>query len=79
VQTPKDKVRCIMVVGTWRVEGDVHVLSGSRLTDTLNAKVQGFFAVTDAVISDLATGDVLHSPHYIAVNRSTVSLVFPVE
>lgn len=79
MQTPKDKVRCVMVVGSWRVEGDVHVLSGSRLTDTLNAKAQGFFAVTDAIVSDVASGDILYTPRYIAVNRATVAVIVPVE
>lgn len=77
MQTSKDKVRCVLVVGSWRVVGDVHVLTGSRLTDTLNAKVKGFFAVTDAVITDLSTGEELFAPEYMAVNRDSVAVVFP--
>lgn len=79
MQTPKEKVRCVLAVGSWRVEGDVHVVAGSRLTDTLNAKAQGFFAVTDAVITDLVTNEPIAKPGYIAINRSRVSAVFPVE
>ncbi len=79
MHTSKEKVRCVMVVDGWRIEGDVHVLSGSRLTDTLNAKPQGFFAVTDAVISDLASGEVLYTVAYAAVNRATASVIFPLD
>lgn len=77
MHTSKDKVRCILVIATWQIEGDVHVLSDSRLTDTLNAKTKGFFAVTDAVVTDVASGRELFRPPYMAVNRDSIALVFP--
>lgn len=76
---PKDKVRCVLIVSGWRIEGDVHVLTGSRLTDSLNSKAKDFFAITDGTVFDLSTGKALYRPEYLAVNRSAISVVFPVE
>jgi hypothetical protein len=79
MQMSKEKVRCHVLVPPWRVEGDVYVVSDSRLTDTLNAKQDAFFAVTDAVVFDLASGAELYRPDYLALNRTSVAAVFPVE
>lgn len=77
--TSKDKVRCVIVVANWRIEGDVHVLAGSRLTDALNSKAKDFIAVTDAVVFDAGTGRELFRPPYVAVNRENMAVIFPVE
>lgn len=77
--TSKDKVRCVVVVGNWRVEGDIHVLAGSRLTDALNSKAKDFIAVTDSVVFDATTGKEIFRPPYLAVNRDAMSVIFPVE
>lgn len=77
--TPKEKIRCVIAVEGWRIEGDVNVVSGSRLTDALNSRSKDYIAVTDAVVFDAATGQELYRPAYVAVNRLTASAVFPVE
>lgn len=77
--TSKDKVRCVIVAANWRIEGDVHVLAGSRLTDALNSKAKDFIAVTDAVVFDATTGKELFRPPYVAVNRENMAVIFPVE
>lgn len=77
--TPKDKIRCVIVVEGLRIEGDVNVVSGSRLTDALNSRSKDYIAVTDAVVFDASTGQELYRPSYVAVNRLTASAVFPVE
>jgi len=79
MQTNKDRIRCVVMVSSWRIEGDVHILTGSRLTDTLNSRAKDFFVVTDAVISDVQTGAELHRASYVAVNRGEASLIFPAE
>jgi hypothetical protein len=77
--TPKDKIRCVMIVDGWRVEGDVHVVTGSRLTDALNSRSKDYIAVTDAVVYDMTTGEELYRPSYVAVNRLTAGAVLPLE
>lgn len=75
----KEQVRCMMVTAGWRIEGDVHVLSGSRLTDSLNTRANDFLAVTDAAVYDAESGKQLFAPAYMAINRNNISVIFPVE
>lgn len=75
----KEQVRCMLVTNGWRIEGDVHVLSGSRLTDSLNTKANDFLAITNAAVYDVETGKQLYKPRYIAINRNNISAIFPVE
>ena len=73
--TNKERVRVVAIVGTWRVEGQMHVLSGSRLTDSLNSRAKDFVAITDARVFDAVTGDLLMETPYLALNRESISMV----
>ena len=72
----KHKIRVVAVVDGWRIEGDMHVLSGSRLTDAINSRAKDFLAVTDAVIFDTKTNAQLFDTEYLALNRDAISLIF---
>lgn len=77
VYTNKDRVRVVIATQMYRIEGEVYVLSGSRLTDALNSKAKDFFALTDAKVFSLETDELLYEPAYLAVNRDAISMVFP--
>lgn len=77
VYTNKDRVRVIVATAVYRIEGEMYVLSGSRLTDALNSKAKDFFALTDCKIFDLATDALLFEPEYLAVNRDSIVVIFP--
>lgn len=77
VYTNKDRVRVVIATQKYRIEGEVYVLSGSRLTDALNSKAKDFFALTDAKVFSLDTDQLLYEPTYLAVNRDAISMVFP--
>lgn len=47
----KDRLHVVILIRSLQIEGDLHVLAGSRLTDALNSKGKDFFPVTDATIS----------------------------
>jgi hypothetical protein len=79
VYTSKDRVRVVIATGDFRIEGEMHVLAGSRLTDALNSKAKDFFAITDAKVFDIHTGQLLFEPAYLAVSRETISLIFPAD
>jgi hypothetical protein len=72
----KEKVRVVAVVDGWRIEGDLHVLTGSRLTDSLNSKARDFLAVTDATIYDAKNSTLLFETPYLALNRESISMIF---
>jgi len=79
VYTNKDKVKVIVATSSYRIEGEMYVLSGSRLTDALNSKAKDFLAVTDAEVFDVASGERLYAAAYLAVNRDAISVIFPAE
>lgn len=77
--TEKDKVRVVVITEHYRVEGNMHVLAGSRLTDALNSKAKEFLAVTEAKLWNIREGDMMYETPYIAINRSAIDAIFPVE
>jgi len=79
VYTSKDKTRCVIIAAGWRIEGDMHILAGSRLTDSLNSRSKDFIALTDAVVTDVSSGAEIHRPKYLAVNRVAIAVIFPLE
>jgi hypothetical protein len=72
----KSKVRVFAMVEGWRIEGDLHVLDGSRLTDSINSKTKDFLAVTDATIFDATSGARLFETPFLALNRDSISMLF---
>lgn len=75
----KAKVRVVAVVDAWRIEGDMHILNGSRLTDAINSKSKDFIAVTDASIFDANNSALLFETPYLALNRDAISMIFLAE
>jgi hypothetical protein len=75
----KEKVRVVAVVDGWRIEGHLHVLSGSRLTDSINSKAKDFLAMTDCLIYDAKSAALLFETPYLALNRDSISMVFLAE
>ena len=78
VYTNKDDVRVVIATQVYRIEGDLHVLSGSRLTDALNSKAKDFLAITNAKVFAISTDKLLYEPEYLAVNRDSIAVIFPV-
>ena len=75
MQTNKDRVAIVALVGTWRIEGNMYVLSDSRLTDSLNSRVKDFIAVTDARVYTASDGSLLMETPYLALNRVSIDVV----
>jgi hypothetical protein len=77
VYTNKDRVQVSISTSVHRVEGEMYVLAGSRLTDALNSKSKDFFAITDAKVFDIHSGELLYEPEYMAVSRGAIITIFP--
>jgi hypothetical protein len=75
----KESVRVVVVVDGWRIEGSLHILTGSRLTDAVNSKAKDFLAVTDACIFDAKSGALLSQTEFLALNRDAISMIFLAE
>ena len=77
--TSKDTIKVIAIVGQWRIEGYMHVLSQSRLTDALNSKAKDFLVVTDAKVFDAVSNKLLFEAEWLDVNRMSIAVVLPAE
>lgn len=74
------QVKCVVLAaGGWRVEGTVHVMSGTRLTDMMNSSTKSFLPITEAVVFDTASGEILFRPPYLALNRAQIAVIFPAD
>jgi len=78
-QTTKEKVKVVVYTDEWRVEGDLHILSTSRLTDALNAPGKDFLAMTDATVYDSRTGAEVTRTKFLDVNRTKIAVVYTVD
>lgn len=79
VYTPKEKIRVVIGTSRYRIEGDVHILAGGRLTDLVNVKAKDFWAVTNAIIWDATADVVLYKIGYGVISRDEIMFLFPVE
>jgi len=79
VYTSKDTIRVMIITKDHRIEGGIHVLEGSRLTDALNSKAKDFYAITDARISRVSDDATIATPSYVAVAREAITAIFPLE
>ncbi len=77
--TPKEKVRVVIGTATYRIEGDVHILAGGRLTDLVNVKAKDFWAITNATIRGVNDDKVLYEIDYGVVARDNIVFLFPME
>lgn len=75
--TNKDEVRVSISTSVYRIEGEMYVLAGSRLTDALNSKAKDFFAITNVQVYDIDSGELLFEPEYLAVSREAIITIFP--
>ena len=79
VYTNKNMIRVMIITKDHRIEGEMHILEGSRLTDALNAKSKDFYALTAAKIWGVSDNLLVASPEYVAVARDAITAIFPVE
>lgn len=77
--TKKDKVRVLIITAGYRVEGDLYLLEGSRLTDSLNSKSKDFFALTDAKVFKTDSDQPSYKTSFIAFNRSAITAIMLLE
>ncbi|MDO8879404.1 MAG: hypothetical protein Q7W44_01160 [Coriobacteriia bacterium] len=77
--TNKDTIRVMIITKDHRIEGEMHIIQGARLTDSLNSKNKDFYAITSATIHRVEDDLLVASPPFIVVAREAISAIFPVE
>ena len=68
----------IILTKHYRIYGSIDLMPGARLTDYI-AAIRSFFAVTDAVVEDIATGKEVFKGGFVDVNRDNVEVIMPAD
>lgn len=78
MRTEKDQIEATIVTERHRIEGRLHLYQNSRLSDLLNMDMnkRDFLPVTDAVIYDQVTGELIQELPFLALNRSFIMMVY---
>ena len=68
----------VILTKKYRITGNIDLIQGSRLTDYV-AATKSFFAVTDAVVEHVKTGEVILRAEFIDINKDKINIIFPAE
>lgn len=73
---PRVKAQVLIITTQGNIQGELHYPPGGRISDFLNID-KDFLAITNAKIT-LSNGQT-HSAEVFMVNRTSISLVIPIE
>lgn len=71
----KEAVPVLLQTTTQRIRGKIYIRPGERIKDQINQEEQ-FFAVTEAILYDLA-GEELYQSAFLLVNREYLIWLLP--
>jgi len=69
------KTRVVILAGSYRIKGEIELVTGARITDYM-IDAKEFFAVTKAAVWDLAGRKIFFAP-FPTVSRAHVVVVAP--
>jgi hypothetical protein len=76
----KNRHFVVILTQDYRIEGEIHVLPGRRITDFANSKTnEDFVAMTNAEIFSLSKNVSISKVEYLAVNKSYINIIYPLE
>jgi len=76
----KEKIRVEIFTNLHRIEADLHIFAGARLTDIMQSReTSSFFALTDVTVYDISGENELFRADFIDINRNHIVMVRPFE
>ena len=78
IKVHKERRLVIVLVGNYRLEGEMHVLPGARISDELN-KTNQFLPLTNVSIFSLDDSKLIDTVPLVLVNKDMISLLVPIE
>ena len=67
----------IIFTDQFKIEGEVHLIEGERITDFMRTGNSSFLPVTNATISSIYSSMVLVKAEFVSLNRDKVILLVP--
>lgn len=76
MKSQKDRLKVVVFTSQHKIQGNLHLIENSRLSDILNTESQtrDFLPITDAIITDLRTSHIIHAG-FISLNKQQIELV----
>lgn len=76
----KEKIRVEVYTNLHRIEADLHIFAGARLTDIMQSReTASFFALTDVVVHEIATGKELFRSDFVDISRNHIVMIRPMD
>lgn len=79
IQIEKEQFEAVIFTENLKIEGVIHLLPQERMTDYLGATEKTFIPVTNATVSSINTGKLLHSTKFLSLNKNEVTVICPIE
>ncbi len=79
IQIEKDKFHAVIFTATLKIEGVIYLLPQERMTDYLGETEKVFIPVTDATVTSINSGEVLHTTPFLSLNKNEVMVICPTE
>ncbi|MFP4498210.1 MAG: hypothetical protein ACLFQV_08360 [Vulcanimicrobiota bacterium] len=75
LRVPKERKRVVVFTRNHKIEGEMHMLMDSRVSDELNAKGKDFIPITNAKVFTLTGDSLLHSTDFITINKNSIDVI----
>jgi hypothetical protein len=78
----KDIIEVIVYFQNAKIEGEIHIPKGGRITDFINIPTKAFIPITNAVFSSLDKQNNYNCEYragFMEVNKSFITIVIPKE
>lgn len=73
----KDHMEIVALTSHYRAEGIAHFIPQARISDFMNRTDIHFVPLTDAVLSDRATGQKILSAKFFCLNKAEIVVLIP--
>lgn len=76
IRIVKEKIPVVVILGQFRIEGEMHVVAGGRILDEIN-KERDFIPLTHVSIYDAIDGKPIDTVEFIIMNKHSITLLAP--
>ena len=77
LKAPKDRLRAMILIPGFSIEGNLSLPPHTRLTDFINTAKQ-FIPVTDAKVLDTKNNSIVQETPFVELNRDFIISIVPV-
>ena len=75
----KDKIRTVVRIEGYRLEGVCHIVPRQRFSDFLNSQKVEFVIMTDVKWYKEGSNDLVDIIPFVGINKSSIITIYPIE